>query len=128
MSSGPLEDERLRAVEACLNEARFDEAQKQLVELGSASGPGVAYLTARLLFERGRIDRAALLQRLQDLLVDFPEFEAARVLLEAHGGIPPEAATLRASLGVRMSGTAMRVVLASKRPTDTVPSPSSPAA
>ncbi|HEY3496805.1 MAG TPA: hypothetical protein VGK73_19035 [Polyangiaceae bacterium] len=118
MSAGPLEDERLRAVEACLNEARFDEAQKQLIALGSLRGPGVAYLTARLLFERGRIDQAALVQRLQDLLADFPDFEAARVLLTANGGIPPEAPALRASLGVRMSAPMARVSLSSKRPTD----------
>jgi hypothetical protein len=124
MSVGPLEDERLRAVEACLNEARYDEAQKRLAGLGSIRGlgPGVAYLTARLLFERGRIDRAALLQRLQDLLADWPDFDAARVLLEAHGGVPSEAPTLRASLGVRMSG-ATHVAVSSRRPT--VPAPRS---
>jgi hypothetical protein len=121
MSVGPLEDDRLRAVEACLNEARYDDAQKQLAGLGGIRGlgPGVAYLTARLLFERGRIDHAALLQRLQDLLADWPDFEAARVLLEAHGGVPPEAPTLRASLGVRMSGAAHAAV--SKRPTEPAP-------
>jgi hypothetical protein len=123
MSAGPLDDERLRAVETCLDEARFEEAQKQLAELGGipSLGPGVAYLTARLLFARGRIDQVALEQKLQDLLADFPDFEAARILLEAHGGVPPEAPTLRASLGVRMTESASRIVVASKRPTDLAP-------
>jgi hypothetical protein len=131
MSVGPLDDERLRAVETSLNEARFEEAQKQLALLGSVRGlgPGVAYLTARLLFERGRIDRAALLQRLQDLLADWPDFEAARVLLEAHGGTAPEAPTLRASLGVRMAVSgAPQGELSSARPTDPAPPSSSQAA
>jgi hypothetical protein len=84
MPGGPLDDTRLRSVEVCLNEARFDDAQKQLAELGSHQhGAGVAYLTARLLFQRGRLDRSALVQRLQEVLVESPEFVEARNLLEA---------------------------------------------
>jgi hypothetical protein len=83
MPGGPLDDTRLRSVEVCLNEARFDDAQKQLAELGSRQhGAGVAYLTARLLFQRGRLDRGALLQRLEEILVESPEFAEARHLLE----------------------------------------------
>src|SRR5262249_48137580 len=125
-----LDDERLRAVETCLNEARFDDAQKHLAELGKVRGlgPGVAYLTARLLYERGRIDHAALLQRLQDLLADWPDFEAARTLLESPGGFPPEAPPLRAPLGVRMSSPASHAAPVSRRPTDPAPPPPSSAA
>jgi hypothetical protein len=84
MPGGPLDDTRLRSVEVCLNEARFDDAQKQLAELGARQqGAGVAYLTARLLFQRGRLDRAALAQRLQDILLESPGFPEARGLLEA---------------------------------------------
>lgn len=84
MPQGPLDDTRLRSVEVCLNEARFDDAQKQLAELGGRTqGPGLAYLTARLLFQRGRLDKAALVQRLEDILVESPGFAEARGLLDA---------------------------------------------
>jgi hypothetical protein len=88
-------------------------------------------LTARLLFERGRIDRIALLQRLQDLLADWPDFEAARRLLESLGGEAPEAPTLRASLGFRLSLSAPQQPaptsksLVDRAPTDPAPPPPS---
>ena len=62
MSGGPLDDPRLQEVEACLNDGRFEEAQRKLVALGSVRdlGPGVAYLTTRLLAQRGRLDASAI--------------------------------------------------------------------
>ena len=80
MAGGPLDDPRLREVEACLNEGRFDEAQQKLVGLGSvrALGPGVAYLTTRLLAQRGRLDALAITERMQDVLAEAPDFPEAR--------------------------------------------------
>lgn len=84
MPNGPLDDTRLRSVEVCLNEARFEDAQKQLADLaGRQHGPGVAYLTARLLYQRGRLDAAALRLRLEDILAESPGFDEARQLLQA---------------------------------------------
>jgi hypothetical protein len=67
-------------VEACLNEGRFDEAQQKLVGLGGVRdlGPGVAYLTTRLLAQRGRLDAAAIAERMNDVLAEVPDFPEAR--------------------------------------------------
>jgi hypothetical protein len=66
MSGGPLTDERLGAVEAFLNEGRLEEAQQKLVALGGESdlGPGVSFLTTKLLFLRGRLDTESVRDRL----------------------------------------------------------------
>ncbi len=87
MPAGPLDDPRLREVEVCLTEARFDEAQRKLVGLGNVQdlGPGVAYLTTRLLAQRGRLDAAAVAERLRDVLAEAPDFPEARELLMALG-------------------------------------------
>lgn len=83
MAGGPLDDPRLREVEACLNEGRFDEAQQKLVGLGGvrALGPGVAYLTTRLLAQRGRLDAVAIAERMNDVLSEAPDFPEARSYL-----------------------------------------------
>ena len=91
MAGGPLDDPRLREVEACLNEGRFDEAQQKLVNLGSVRGlgPGVAYLTTRLLAQRGRLDVAALAERMNDVLSEVPDFpEAKNYLTSVRPGSP----------------------------------------
>ncbi|HEX5098613.1 MAG TPA: hypothetical protein VFV94_03905, partial [Polyangiaceae bacterium] len=87
MPAGPLDDPRLREVEECLNEARFEEAQRKLVDLGAVRdlGPGVAYLTTRLLAQRGRLDSAAVAERLRDVLAEAPDFPEARNYLLALG-------------------------------------------
>lgn len=83
MAGGPLDDPRLREVEACLNDGRFDEAQRKLVGLGAVRdlGPGVAYLTTRLLAQRGRLDAAAIAERMHDVLSEAPDFPEARSYL-----------------------------------------------
>jgi hypothetical protein len=83
MAGGPLDDPRLREVEACLNAGRFDEAQQKLVGLGGvrALGPGVAYLTTRLLAQRGRLDAVAIAERIQDVLAEAPDFPEAHSYL-----------------------------------------------
>lgn len=92
MAGGPLDDPRLREVEAFLNEGRFDEAQQKLVGLGGvrALGPGVAYLTTRLLAQRGRLDAVAITERMHDVLSEAPDFPEARHYLTS---IRPVAAT-----------------------------------
>lgn len=87
MPAGPLDDPRLREVEECLNQARFEEAQRKLVDLGSVRdlGPGVAYLTTRLLAQRGRLDSVAVAERLRDVLAEAPDFPEARAYLESLG-------------------------------------------
>jgi hypothetical protein len=83
MSGGPLTDERLGAVEACLNDGRLEEAQQKLVALGgeAALGPGVSYLTTKLLFLRGRLDSESVRDRLQEVIAECPEFPEAETLL-----------------------------------------------
>jgi hypothetical protein len=84
MPAGPLDDARLRSVEDCLNAGRFDDAQRRLAALASVQGlgPGVAYLSARLLFHRGRLDAASVAARLRDVLVERPDFAEAKAWLE----------------------------------------------
>jgi hypothetical protein len=76
----PLDDARLKAIEDCLNAGRFDDAQKRLASLVPAEGfgPGVAYLSARLLFHRGRLDAATVAARLRDVLREQPDFAEAK--------------------------------------------------
>jgi hypothetical protein len=83
MSGGPLTDARLGAVEACLNEGRLEEAQQKLVALGGESelGPGVSFLTTKLLFLRGRLDAESVRGRLQEVIAECPDFPEAQTLL-----------------------------------------------
>src|SRR5262245_46531960 len=87
MPAGPLDDPRLSEVEECLNVARFEEAQRKLFVLGSVRelGPGVSYLTTRLLAQRGKLDSAAVAERLRDLLAVAPNFPEAREYLVTLG-------------------------------------------
>jgi hypothetical protein len=91
MAGGPLDDARLREVETCLNEGRFDEAQQKLVGLGGVRdlGPGVAYLTTRLLAQRGRLDASAIAERMNDVLAEAPDFPEARTYLTSIRPAPP---------------------------------------
>jgi hypothetical protein len=44
-------------------------------------GPGVAYLTTRLLAQRGKLDAAAITERMTDVLAEAPDFPEARSYL-----------------------------------------------
>jgi hypothetical protein len=112
MPAGPLDDPRLREVEACLNEGRFDEAQRKLVSLGGVSelGPGVAYLTTRLLAQRGRLDASAITERMNDLLAEAPDFPEAKNYLISIKPLSPEhdiarAPTMRSELAPKHAPT-----------------------
>lgn len=84
MPAGPLDDARLRAVEECLNAGRYDDAQRRLAAIGPGQGldAGIAYLSARLLFHRRRLDAASVAARLRDVLTERPDFEEAKSWLE----------------------------------------------
>src|ERR1051325_2319839 len=92
MGAGPLDDPRLREVEASLNEGRFDEAQQKLFTLGGIREleAGFAYLTTRLLAQRGRLDASAIAERMNDLLAEAPDFPEARNYLKSIKPLPPE--------------------------------------
>ncbi len=85
MGKGPLEDPRLRAIEERLNSARFDDAQRLLAELGERDSlrPGAYYLATRLLYQRGRLDNAAVAERLRGVLAEVREFPEAAAMLRA---------------------------------------------
>ncbi|HET9958188.1 MAG TPA: tetratricopeptide repeat protein [Polyangiaceae bacterium] len=107
MSEGPLRDPKLLEIESKLNTGSFDEAQRLLADVdSSAQGKlAAAYFSTRLLFQKGRLDRAAVIQRLRDLLghgLHFPEAE--RMLLAAEAGtLRPEPDQFRRSTGVPSS-------------------------
>src|SRR4051812_1664926 len=79
--SSPLDHAELRDVESLLDKKDLAEAQRQLALLGARAelADGVAYLTTRLLFARGRLDASGVADRLRDLVHRdkvFPEAEA----------------------------------------------------
>jgi hypothetical protein len=85
MRAGPLDDPRLRAIEQCLDAGRYDDAQRRLAALVSVPGldqGGIAYLSARLLFYRGRLDATSVAVRLRDVLRACPDFAEAVTWLE----------------------------------------------
>jgi len=86
MGKGPLEDPRLRAIEAKLNSAEFDEAQRLLAALRHQPGAEAAsaYFSTRLLYQRGRLDNHAVAERLREVLSSNPgEFPQAENMLAA---------------------------------------------
>jgi hypothetical protein len=84
MREGPLDDARLRAIEESLNKGRYDDAQRRLGALVAVEGldHGIAYLSARLLFHRGRLDATSVAARLRDVLRLRPDFAEAEQWLE----------------------------------------------
>ncbi len=63
----------------------FDDAQRLLSALSERDSllPGASYLTTRLLYQRGRLDLDAVVQRLRDVIEQAREFPEARTLLVA---------------------------------------------
>src|SRR5687768_4750161 len=94
MSAGPLNDPRLKIIEECLDGARFEEAQYRLSELSSRAslGPGVVYLTTRLLYQRGRLDGVGVADRLRDVVRECDAFPEASAMLAAaeNGSLAPD--------------------------------------
>ncbi len=84
-SSGPLDQPELLHIEKLLDARDLVEAQRCLYELGTSPkiADGVAYLTTRLLFLRGRLDGRGVADRLRDLVAKVGHFPEAANLLEA---------------------------------------------
>ncbi|MFZ5896760.1 MAG: hypothetical protein ACOY0T_37230 [Myxococcota bacterium] len=90
MGNGPLADSRLQEIESKLNAGRFDEAQRLLSTIGNLPNAETAsaYFATRLLYQRGRMDKGGVIERLRDLLARAPDFpEAARMLAAAEAGV-----------------------------------------
>jgi hypothetical protein len=94
MSAGPLNDPRLKLIEECLDGARFEEAQYRLSELNARAslGPGIVYLTTRLLYQRGRLDDLGVADRLRDIVRECETFPEAHAMLAAaeNGSLVPD--------------------------------------
>lgn len=89
MPMSPLDHPKLRAIEQYINSGQFQRAQRLLGALEAQSNypRATAYLTTRLMFERGRLDAhsvARLLRHLIDAEVPFPE--ALELLQRAESG------------------------------------------
>ena len=85
MSKGPLDHPRLLAIEQAIDSAQLDQAQRLLAELGDVAffRYATTYLATRLLFERGRLDSAAVAERLRDVVRVAEFFPEAQAMLEA---------------------------------------------
>ncbi len=81
---GPLDHPELREVEQLLDTREIAEAQRRLAKYGDRPelAIGVAYLTARLLHARGRLDLPGLSERLRELIAKVGDFPQAAELLE----------------------------------------------
>jgi tetratricopeptide (TPR) repeat protein len=85
MGSGPLDHPRLLEIEEHLDRAEIDAAQRLLAELGDLPVHRVAitYFATRLLYQRGRLDSAGVIERLRELMLIEPVFPQASAMLGA---------------------------------------------
>jgi len=85
MGSGPLDHPRLLEIEERLDRAEIDTAQRLLAELGDLNVHRVAisYFATRLLYQRGRLDAAGVVDRLRELVLIEPDFPQANAMLTA---------------------------------------------
>src|SRR4051794_37760939 len=85
MGSGPLDHPRLLEIEERLDQAEIDTAQRLLAELGDLNVHRVAitYFATRLLYQRGRLDSAGVVDRLRELVLLEPDFPQATAMLTA---------------------------------------------
>ncbi|MEB2313130.1 MAG: hypothetical protein OZ921_18110 [Sorangiineae bacterium] len=97
----PLGDGRLELIDRYLDAGRLDDAQRWLIEVGDEPSlrHGVAYLSARLLNLRGRLDREAFAGRLRDLIRASGGFPRAAALLHELGSHLPAASSPPEPLG-----------------------------
>ena len=100
----PLSPLDLRAIEDSLNAGDLEKAQQQLADLASHADlePGATYLATRLLFLRGRLDAAGVVDRMRELVGAHPTFAEARefmdhcrTALRTDGSVPPPGDTPR---------------------------------
>ena len=85
MGKGPLEDPQFLEIEAKLNGAEFDEAQRLLALLSDRRGSeaAAAYFATRLLYQRGRLDNGGVAERLREVLMYSGSFPQAESMLAA---------------------------------------------
>ncbi|HWZ88568.1 MAG TPA: hypothetical protein VNW92_06955, partial [Polyangiaceae bacterium] len=85
MGSGPLDHPRLLEIEERLDRAEIDAAQRLLAELGDLQvhRTAITYFATRLLYQRGRLDSAGVVERLRELVQLEPEFTQASAMLSA---------------------------------------------
>src|ERR1700759_1506596 len=85
MGSGPLDHPRLLEIEERLDRAEIDAAQRLLADLGDLQVHRVAitYFATRLLYQRGRLDAAGVVERLRELVQIEPEFPQPSAMLSA---------------------------------------------
>ena len=85
MSKGPLDHPRLLVIEQAIDSGQLEHAQHLLAELGDVAffRYATTYLATRLLFERGRLDSAAVAERLRDVVRIAGFFPEAEAMLEA---------------------------------------------
>lgn len=85
MPSGPLDHPRLLEIEERLDRAEIDAAQRLLAELGDLHVHRIAitYFATRLLYQRGRLDAAGVVERLRELVAIEPDFPQANAMLSA---------------------------------------------
>ena len=85
MGSGPLDHPRLLEIEERLDRAEIDAAQRLLAELGDLQvhRTAITYFATRLLYQRGRLDSAGVVERLRELMLAEPEFPQASAMLSA---------------------------------------------
>lgn len=100
----PLRALELRVIEESLNSKDLEKAQVLLGQVGTQPDlqTGVAYLATRLLFLKGRLDAASVVERMRELVGANPQFSEARNLMEhctrllrASGSEPPPPITPR---------------------------------
>ncbi len=106
MGSGPLDHPRLLEIEERLDRAEIDAAQRLLAELGDLQvhRTAITYFATRLLYQRGRLDSAGVVERLRELMLTEPEFpQASAMLLAAERGTlrPDREGFLRATMSPR---------------------------
>jgi tetratricopeptide (TPR) repeat protein len=129
-SRAPLDHPELRAIEGLLDAGDVGEAQRRLGELRDAIEltDGIAYLTTRLLYLRGRLDARGVADRLSDLLARHSSFPEAAALLSLAQGKPiepsrampepaPPASSVRAPAEPALSKTEMSLTLDDDRAT-----------
>ena len=91
MGRSPLDHPRLAAIERKLDAGELEEAQHLLAQLGPSSAyrHATAYLTTRLLYQRGHLDERGVIERLEHLIEEVEDFPEAYWMLNAarNGGL-----------------------------------------
>lgn len=124
MGRSPLDHPRLAVIDKKLDAGELDEAQHLLSQLGDNYffRHATTYLASRLLFLRGTLDEAGLVERLNRVLTethDFPEAEA--LLTRAKSGTLARASAARSSrpppvpLGSQPPGADVEIAFAGRQ-------------